>query len=93
MVTRITPRIIALYPPQPLILEIEVIGYTDIAWFVNGTDMHDFPRVTLERNDMKFTLSNTINSDVGHYEVDVHMIDGTVKIIDFVVQNYGKSYS
>lgn len=90
MAVRVTPRIIALHPPHSLILEIAATGYTGISWLINETDMHEFSRLTLEQNNMKLTLTDTVITDVGKYEADVHMFDGSVDIIDFVVKTYGE---
>lgn len=39
---------------------------------------------------MRLTLSDTVSSDVGEYEADVHLVNGTILILDFIVQAYGE---
>ena len=90
---RITPRSVALYPPQSLVLEVAANGYRYITWLINGSTSIDFSRLTFESNSMRLVLSDTVSDDVGEYEADVHLNDGTVVILDFIVQPYGESIS
>ena len=86
---RLTPRAVALYPPQPVVLEVTATGYQYITWFVNGTT-YGSSRLALDSNNMRLTLSDTVSSDVGEYEADVHLVNGTILILDFIVQAYGE---
>ena len=70
-------------------MEVEATGYYSITWLVNGTAMHDFPRLTLEDNNKKYTLSPTTASDVGTYEARIVTFEEIPTILDFVVSLYG----
>lgn len=89
IVAWITTHIVAIYPPSPMVLEINATGYSGVSWLINGTVMHDFARVTLENDNKKFTLSDTSNEDIGHYVAAVHLINGTIVTLDFQVGLYG----
>ena len=75
---QLSPQFVVLSPPESVVLEVEATGYTAISWLVNGTDMHDFERVSLENFSKRFVLVNTTLGDSGEYETDVHTVDGTV---------------
>lgn len=90
---RITPRSVALYPPQSLVLEVAATSYQYITWFINGSISTDISRLSFESNNKRLVLSDTVSRDVGEYEADVHLNDGTVVILDFIVQPYGESFS
>ena len=87
---RVSPEVVGIYPPSSLVLEIAATGYNYISWFVNGTAMHDFQRVSLEENNMRFILYNTTMDDIGYYEADIHFTDSTVEMIGFTVFTYSK---
>lgn len=57
-------------------LEVAVRGYSVITWLVNGTAMHSFPRLSLERYSQRLILINTTAEDAGVYEADVYPIRG-----------------
>lgn len=71
-------------------LEVAATSYSAISWFVNGTAMHDFQRLSLENNNKRFILYNTTMDDVGYYEADIRFTDDTIKMIGFVVYTYSK---
>ena len=86
---RVTSRIVALYPPSTLVLEVTATSFTAISWFVNGTAMHDFDDLVLEDDNKKFILYNTAEEDYGTYEADIHTSDGNVIMLDFLVYKFG----
>ena len=86
---RVTSRIVALYPPSALVLEVTATSFTAISWFVNGTAMHDFDDLVLEDDNKKFILYNTAEEDYGTYEADIHTSDGNVIMLDFLVYKFG----
>ena len=90
--TRVTPRVVALFPPANLVLEISATGYTDITWLVNGTAMHAFSRLELEDDSKSFILNNTSVDDAGVYEADVISNNGTITVLDFLVSSYCKCF-
>lgn len=87
---RLTSRIVGLYPPSTLVLEIIATGYTSITWLVNGTAMHDFTRLSFENDKKRLLLINTTANDIAVYEADVHLNNGTLVPLDFIVSLYCK---
>ncbi len=80
---RVSPRHIALTPPETLILEIAATGYTRITWLFRGPAGEDIlpldpSRLDLEDNSKRVMLSGTVTADRGVYEADVHTINGDV---------------
>ena len=87
---QLTPQFVVLFPPNQVVLEISATGYTAITWLVNGTDMHDFERIVLENFSMRFILVDTMESDTGVYEADVHTVFGNVNMATFYVDTFSK---
>ena len=88
-----SPQFVALSPPDEISLEVEATGYSAITWLVNGTDMHDFERISLERFSKRFVLSNTTLEDAGVYEADVHTLNGTIITAFFYVLPFREHFT
>lgn len=86
---RVTPKHVAIFPPNDLVLEVTAQGYQFISWQINGTLMLDFSRVVLENNKKKFILTSTTEDDYGIYTAEIHMPDDEVINLDFFVYEYG----
>ncbi len=90
---RVSPKYVALHPPDDLELEVIVTGYEAVTWLINGTVMHDFERLLLQDNNQKLVITNTSTEDYGTYTADIHTLENEPQVImiDFFVHKYGQS--
>ncbi len=77
----VSPVTVVLAPPNTLVLEVEARAFAAITWLINGTAMHDFPRLSLEMFSKRLLLVNTTTEDAGVYEADVYPIGGSPPMV------------
>ena len=82
---RVTPFYVALIPPSALVLQVGARGFTVVTWLVNGTATHSFQRLQLSDHSTKLSVINTTTEDYGLYEADVHVLNGSIVTVGFMV--------